>query len=142
MGSRVRRPEMLVLPLSQSDTITVKKYLTAGEFRELVRASTRTVKIAGGEVTPGELAMELDPTAAALAMVVAYLLDWTFADADGRPIVIRDQPVAVVKSALDLIDADAYMEVQTAIQTHDRIMRETIAEEKKILNGWTSPAPI
>jgi hypothetical protein len=72
-------------------------------------------------------------------MVQAYLLDWSFTDADGRPIVIAEQPPAIVKAALDTIDSDAYMEVQKAIQQHQKARAEAIAEEKKTPAGLTSP---
>jgi hypothetical protein len=143
MGSRIRRPEIEVIPISGGDTLTVKKYLTAAEFRELVRASTKPVRINTGAATPsGDIALEIDPTESGLATVLAYLLDWTFADFDGRPIVIRDQTPAVVRAALDAIDADSYMEVQRAIQTHDKTMRAHIAAEKKMMNGANTPEPI
>lgn len=139
MGSRVQRPEIEIIPLSQGDAITVKKYLTAGEFRAIVKASTKPVRMTPGE--SGAVEMEIDPTESGLALVLAYLLDWTFTDADGRPIVIRDQPGAVVRSALDLIDRDSYLEVQTAVQTHEAAMRAAIAEEKKLQNSAIDCAP-
>ena len=145
MGSRVRRPDVETLTISQGDTLTVKKYLTAGEFRELLRTSTRPVKYTDAQAAAAkgaDLAIEIDPTESGLAIVLAYLLDWTFTDADGRPLVIRDQPSAVVRAALDAIDAESYMEVQRAIQTHDRIMKATIAQEKKPQNSATDSAPI
>jgi hypothetical protein len=139
MGSRVRRPETDIIPISGGDTLTVKKYLTAAEFRQLLRASTRPVKLdTNGS---GDLAMELDPTESGVATVLAYLLDWTFTDYNGIPLVIRDQPAAVVRAALDAIDADSYMEVQRAIQAHDKTMRAHLAAEKKMISGANTPAP-
>jgi hypothetical protein len=139
MGSRVRRPEIDTLHISGGDTLTVKKYLTAAEFRILLRASTRPVKLdAGGS---GDIAMELDPTESGVATVLAYLLDWTFTDYNGIPLVIRDQPASVVRAALDAIDADSYMEVQRAIQAHDKTMRAHMAAEKKMMSGANTPAP-
>lgn len=140
MGSRVRKPDIDVLQISAGDTLTVKRYLTAGEFRGLIRASTRPVKI-GSDTVATEMALEIDPTESGLATILAYLLDWTFTDADGKPLVIRDQPDRVVRAALDAIDADSYMEVQRAIQAHDQSMRAYIAAEKKMLSGANTPAP-
>jgi hypothetical protein len=143
MGSRVRRPETQVIPISGGDTLTVKKFLTAGEFRELIRASTKPVRIDAAMVASGkDLSFELDPTESPLAIVMAYLLDWTFTDFDGRPVVIRDQSPAVVRAALDAIDADSYMEVQQAIQEHDKTVRAFVALEKKMKSGETMPEPI
>jgi len=142
MGSRVRRPDLDSLPLSGGDTLTVKRYLTAGEFRTLIRSATKPVRIdAGAVVTGQDFALEIDPTESGVATVVAYLVDWTFTDFDGRPLVIRDQPTAVVRAALDAIDADSYMEVQRAIQAHDTTVRAFVAAEKKTTNGATAPGP-
>lgn len=124
--------------------LTVKKYLTAGEFRELVKSTTKPVRISQAQATAAlgkDLPLEIDPTEGALAMVVAYLLDWTFTDFDGRPLVIRDQPPAVVRAALDAIDAESYLEVQRAIQEHDKTIRAYVAAEKKMMSGPTTPAP-
>lgn len=133
MGSRVRRPDTDVLEISGGDTLTVKRFLTAAEFRELVKASTKPVRIGAGAAA--DVALEIDPTESGLAIVLAYLLDWTFTDFDGRPLVIRDQPRAVVRAALDLIDAESYMEVQRAIQAHDTAVRAYADAEKKMSPG-------
>lgn len=135
MSIRVRRPATERLELSQGDYLIVKQDLTAGEYRELLRASTKPVILAAGD-TP---AFEIDPMAAGLAMVLAYLLDWSFADADGRPLVIADQPPAVVRAALDHIDSDAYMEVQRAIQAHQAAREAALADEKKTAPGASRP---
>jgi hypothetical protein len=89
----------------------------------------------------GDLSFEVDPTESALAIVLAYLLDWTFTDFDGRPILIRDQPPAVVRAALDAIDAASYMDVQRTIQAHDSAMRAYVALEKKTMSGSPRPEP-
>ena len=137
-SSRVRRPETEIIPISQGDTITVKKFLTAGEFRELIRAATKPVRLDASSGTFGkDLSFEIDPTESGVATVLAYLLDWTFTDFDGRPLVIRHQPQSVVRSMLDLIDSDSYMEVQRAIQEHDKSMRAFAESEKKMTSGET-----
>lgn len=139
-SSRVRRPETEIIPISQGDTITVKKFLTAGEFRELIRAATKPVRLDASSGTFGkDLSFEIDPTESGVATVLAYLLDWTFTDFDGRPLVIRHQPQSVVRSMLDLIDSDSYMEVQRAIQEHDKSMRAFAESEKKMTSGETRP---
>jgi len=140
MGSRVRRPDTDTIAISGGDTLTVKRFLTAAEFRELVRASTKPVRLGAG--TPaGDIAMEVDPTESGLQTVLAYLVDWTFTDFDGRPLVIRDQPRAVVRAMLDVIDAESYMEVQRAIQAHDSSMRAFVESEKKMTGGARAPEP-
>jgi hypothetical protein len=106
MSIRMRRPETDRLDLTQGDHLVVKRDLTAGEFRDYLRASTK----------PG--AWELDPLAAGMALVLAYLLDWSFQDADGKPLVITDQPPETVRAVLDHLDHESYMEVQRAVQAH------------------------
>ena len=136
MSIRVRRAATDRLPLSGGDVLTVKRYLTAGEYRELLRASSKPVTVSQAAAPP---ALELDPIAAGEALVLAYLLDWTFQDADGRPLVIADQPPAVVAAALKAIDQDAYMEVQRAIQQHEADTRAALeAEKKTVRNGAIS----
>lgn len=144
MGSRVRRPELEVLPLSGGDTITVKRFLNAGEFRTLIRTATQPIRmdptaLNGHALNGHDIAIQLDPIEVGAAMILAYLIDWTFTDFDGRPLAIRDQPSGVVRAALDAIDADAYLEVQQAIQAHDRTVRAFMAAEKKTTSGATSP---
>ena len=132
MSNRMRRPATDRLELSEGDYLVVKQDLTAGEYRDLMRASTKPVTVTAAGTPPQ---MELDPIAAGVAMVQAYLLDWSFTDADGRKILIADQPAAVVKAALDHIDSDAYMEVQRAIQDHQAARAALLAEEKKTRRG-------
>ena len=136
MSIRVRRPATDRLELTDGDYLIVKQDLNAGEYRDLMRASAKPVTITGTGAAPS---FEIDPVAAGLAMVVAYLLDWSFTDADGRKIPIADQPAAVVKAALDHIDSDAYMEVQKAIQDHQSARAAALAEEKKTRRGALAP---
>jgi hypothetical protein len=139
MSIRVRRPTTDRLELTDGDFLIVKRDLTAGEYRDLMRAAARPVTVtatSGVQVAPQ---IELDPIAAGLATVLAYLLDWSFTDADGRPLVIADQPTAIVKAALDHIDSDAYMEVQKAVLAHQAARGADVAEEKKTRSR--SPAP-
>ena len=135
MGIRMRRPATERLPLTDGDFLIVKQDLTAGEYRELMRASAKPVTITG----TGATSFELDPVAAGVAMVQAYLLDWSFTDPDGRTIAIANQPPAVVKAALDAIDSDAYLEVQSAIQAHQGARAAALAEEKKTRSGVLAP---
>jgi hypothetical protein len=124
------------LELSGGDYLIVKQDLTAGEYRDLMRAATRPITVAA-TASPSAAAptMELDPIAAGMATVLAYLLDWSFQDADGEKLVILDQPPAMVRAALDNIESDAYMEVQRAIQAHQERRAAVLADEKKTRNG-------
>ena len=123
MSIRMRRPATTRLELTGGDFLIVKQDLTAGEYREFLRASSRS---AAGH-------LELDPFANGVALVLAYLLDWSFQDADGRPLVIADQSPEVVRSVLDHLDHDAYMDVQRAIQSHQTARAEALEAEKKMV---------
>lgn len=138
MGIRVRRPATTRLELTEGDYLLVKQDLTAGEFRDLMRASARQVMTPGPNGTM-VATMEVDPVAGGLALVMAYLLDWSFADEEGRRLRIADQPAAVVRAALDNIDSEAYMEVQAAILAHQTARAAVLAEEKKTRSGWITP---
>lgn len=142
MSIRARRATTDRLELSEGDYLIVKQDLTAGEYRDLMRASVRPVMVTAANDDTNKVPapmIELDPVAAGLALVLAYLLDWSFTDADGRPIVIADQPATVVRAALDNIDPQAYMEVQRAIQTHQATRAAILAEEKKTRSGALAP---
>ena len=132
MSIRMRRAETDRLALSGGDSILVKRYLTAGEYRDMVKSSHKPVTIPLGATLQTVPRVEFDSDASGQAQVLAYLLDWTFQDADGRPIVIADQPAAVVAAALRAIDADAYMEVQNAIQRHADAIDTALKAEKKM----------
>ena len=134
MSIRMRRQATDRLPLSRGDSLLVKRFLTAGETRDMLRAAMKPIP-----VTPGAATIELDPIAASEALVLAYLLDWTFADADGRPLVIADQPPAAVRAVLAAIDGDAYLEVQRAIQDHQAATAAALAAEKKTASGAATP---
>lgn len=120
MSRRMRRPETARLELSQGDWVLVKKHLTAGETRGMFAGMMR----ADGE--------SIERTKVGLSKILAYLLDWSFEDFDGKPIVIRDQPENVVTSALNGIESDAYSEVLRAIEAHEEAMEQEREAEKNV----------
>jgi len=128
---------MVRLPLSRGDWIAVKAALNAGEHDALfdkcmVRDDT------GAPVLGADNKPRLDPTRSARAMLFAYLLDWSFADDDGHVVEIKQQPAAIVESAVDALDFDSRVEILTAITEHDARIRAARAEEKKRLAGSTA----
>jgi hypothetical protein len=118
MSRRMRRPETVRLELPQGDWLLVKKHLTAGELRGVFAGMMR----ADGEA--------IDRVKVGLSKIVGYLLDWSFEDFDGKPIVIRDQPENVVVSALNGIDTDAYRDVLAAIEAHEEATTAEREQEK------------
>lgn len=123
MSARTRRPDTAILPLSRGDTLTVKRHLTAGETRRIFARMYRTGT------------NDIDPLQVGFSRVLGYLLDWTFTDSEGQPIVIRHQPEEIVGSALDALDPESYQEVLRAIEAHDDAMAKARADEKNAIRG-------
>lgn len=120
MASRMRRPETAKIDLSLGDWLLVKKHLTAGEKRQLF--SLMLKQGANGD--------QLDSAKVGLAKILVYLLDWSITDADDKPVVIRDQPVSAMESALDALDPESFTEILRAIEQHDDAMEKARAAEK------------
>lgn len=106
-----------------------------------MRNATKPIRL-NAESPAREMEFEIDGDASGLALILAYLLDWTFTDFDDRPLVIAEQPRETVRAILDSLDADSYMEVQRAVQEHDSTMRAFVAAEKKMISGASTPDPI
>jgi hypothetical protein len=129
--SRFVRPASRVLPLTGNDTIVVKDNLNAGEYRRMLASMARD-----------DGSAKTDPLKYPVALITAYLLDWSLVDDDGRPFVIRDQPADVVAAAVDAIDHESQVEIRIAIETHIAAMDARRAEEKKSLAGASTSPPI
>lgn len=117
--SRLVAPGTARLPLSRGDYLIVKHRLNAGETLDLFERAAPELDV----TNPGALA-HLSPTKTGLAIVTAYLLDWSFADLDGAVIPIRGLSTLDKESALRLIDFDSLIEVMNAVAAHDAAMRE------------------
>jgi len=126
MGCRIVVPDVVVLPLSDGDSLTVKARLNSGEHREMIR---------GGVSYGPDGDRTFDPLRGALAKILAYLVDWTFRGPDGRVVLIRDQGAAVVTEALAMIDPDSYTEVLRAIEAHETAQEADRAAKKKTPDG-------
>lgn len=122
--ARILRPETARVPLSDGDWLIVKKRLTAGETREMYR---------GGITSTGRIDHLNMPYSRALA----YLVDWSVTDPDGKPVIIRDKSRDEVASALDALDPDFYGEIMRAIEAHEDAMRDERDREKKAASGQT-----
>ena len=110
MGSRFVRPETTILSLSNGDTLTVKRELTAGDTRARNKRSSFIDE--AGEV-------KLDRWLHGVATITAYLLDWSFTDDHGRPVPIRGLDAVSLEAVLDGLDTDSYVEILRAIETHE-----------------------
>lgn len=81
-----------------------------------------------------------DPLKVGPALVVAYLLDWSLTDNDGRILSVRQQPPDVVASALHHLPYDEGQAVVDAIRAHDAALT-TAREEKKLRTGAPVSSP-
>lgn len=123
MRSRMRRPETVRIDISDGDYLIVKKHLTAGEqrgmFARMIRDERDTV----------------NPLKVGMSQILAYLLDWSLIDLDGKPVKIADQPESAVQAALDAIDVESFDEILTAIKQHEAAMKAEREKEKKQRDG-------
>jgi hypothetical protein len=120
MTRRVRfvTPEKVRLPLTHDDWIDVKQRLTIGEAREATSSFVGTYRTDGSR-TPN---MDI----LGMGLVLAYLIEWSFRDAE-------DRPVGVSLDTLKQLDIDSYREIEDAINAHvAAVEREDEAREKKV----------
>lgn len=130
--SRFVRPDVVTLPLSEGDTITVKKRLTHGETREMTARMSREA-LPDGSISNQSMWM---------SKTLAYLLDWTLKDDSGKVFAIRGEPLDVAVAALDALDEDDFTEIRLAIEQHERQVRAEREQEKKLRAGAKVDSPI
>lgn len=135
MPFRFVRPTARRLELENDRWLLVRDRLTAGDQREMFKryyVSDPRCQTCGGE------RRRVDEFESAVATVLAYLIDWNAVDVDGVAIDIRDQPVDVVRSALDHLDPEDYTAIKIAVEEHVEAMARERAEEKKRQSGATT----
>lgn len=111
VASRLVSPGTTRLSISQGDWLLVKQRLNAGETMDLFeRAGDPT-----GAQPMGHVGM---------AIVTAYLLDWSVTDLEGAVIPIRGVSAAEKDAALRLLDFDSLIEIMNAITAHDTAIRQ------------------
>jgi hypothetical protein len=134
MSRRTRKPETVKIDISQGDWILVKKHLTAGEQRQIFAGMMREQ---GGSA--------IDPLKVGVSKLAGYLLDWSFTDADDKPMVIRDQPIEAIASNLNMLDPEDFGELVRAVDSHEEAMQKVRELEKKVdgpnASGPTSISP-
>ncbi len=129
--SRFVRPDTATLTLKDGDTLTVKRRLNSGEQR----AMFARLYLAGPDgFTQNPASM------GGIATVEAYLLDWSLRDEHDHAVVIRDQPLDVVRVALDALDPEDFAEIRDAVNAHiERMDAERTAEKNAQDGGIKSP---
>lgn len=123
MASRVVRPETKTLQISGGDWLLVKKRLNSGEQRESYARMS----------LPGTL--RVNPMATGIALIVAYLLDWSLTDEDGQTLVIRGVNADALTAHVNRIDYESFVEIKEAIEQHEQAMAVERAVEKNALAG-------
>ncbi len=107
------------LSLSEDDWIVIRRELTVGQQRDLVRA----MRTKDGEI---------DQTAYPLARALAYLVAWSFVDERGTV-------APITAGALEFLDTATFAEITAAINAHD----DALTQEKKAMTSTaTAAAPI
>ena len=121
---RFVRPNTITLPLSEGDWILVKERLNAGEQRALVERSWHDTPDTAGT-------FHVNPTRAGLALITAYLIDWSLTDEAGKPVTIRGCSPAELDRILDNLEPPDYTEIRNAINAHSERVYQAREDEKK-----------
>jgi hypothetical protein len=125
--SRVVRPETKRLEISRGDWLLVKRRLNTGERRRYFAAIYQHENAAGR--------MTVDPLQTGVALVVAYLLDWSLVDEAGQIIPIRDTDDETKLAAIDAIDYDSFIEIKRAVEAHEEAQDRAATAKKTIPDG-------
>jgi hypothetical protein len=108
---RVASAEIVRLPLSDGDFLTVKKELNAGEGLDL----------------------EAEPLPRTLAVILAYVVGWSFVGPGGAPIPYSPmQSFDERRDTLRSLDTATMDEIVEALAPHVRANRRAIEEKKTI----------
>jgi hypothetical protein len=123
--SRFVRPDTVTLPLSDGDTITIRKELNNGETR----------KLAEHGAIPGTSPPRMDPMRVGPALIAAYLLDWTLTDASGSRVEVLGLSREELLDTVDQLRTSDVTEIIAAISAHVSTHNAVAAEEKKLPSG-------
>lgn len=129
---RVVVPEVVRLPLSDGDWVDVKKRLTYGERNRMKAALVSEIR-GDGRVTPDLQMIDL-------ALVLAYLVDWSLVDFKGKQIPIDTDTKK--RAAVEALDEDTVKEIIAAIEAHGQEMDAARSAEKNALAGETASSGI
>lgn len=120
MPSYIVPPLSKRLPLPCGEWLDVKLRLNHGEYQD-VQERCYLVKDDGS--------LQRVPFKWTEAMMIAYLVDWSFVGLDDQPIAIRGRPADEIASALRGFEQDIYHEIRDAIDAH--VAEQDAAREAK-----------
>jgi hypothetical protein len=132
MGSWFVRPEVVRVPLSDGEWVTLKKRLTAGESRDAF------ARMCHSGIEP----LTVNPLQIGLAQMLAYLVEWSLTDDDGQPVSLLQQPVDVVERYLLLLEPERFDEIRVAVLRHEAEQVAARAEQKKTRDTATASPSI
>lgn len=134
-------PDTVTLPLSDGDSVTVKKRLNHGEqhdcFTHMYRAGVN------GKT-------EVDTLKVGDATIAAYLVDWTLVDRRGAVIPIPEsrsdsegatRRYAEIVAILRNLEPETWNEIRDAIRAHDMAVDTAKAALKKTPAGEINAPP-
>lgn len=130
--SRVVVPGTTRLPLSHGDWVLVKRKLNAGETLDLFERAAP-----GIDLTRGPAALrDLSPMRTGLALLGAYLVDWSLVDPQGAPLSLSSTTTTAEREAMvRSLDFESLTELITVVTDHDARTRQ----EKKRHSGSSAP---
>lgn len=103
-------PDVAHIELKDGEWIDVKQELTVGEEKRYRSAGLKNVK-----QQDGQMSIEVDWVALALARVGAYLVDWSAKRSVGEG---KSVSVPVSAESINALDQDTFDEIDAAIQAH------------------------
>jgi len=106
-------PETVRLSLREGDWLEVKKYLNHGEQKALEGAGLVAVKPSSD--SSDRAAFELDFRRLGMATLNAYIVDWSFVDASGKPTKPTPENIAA-------LDSETAKELDEALAAHRKQM--------------------
>lgn len=115
--SRFVKPQADTIPISDGDTLTVRRRLNTGEERE---------RLIRGRGPNGRI----DPFLFKRSTVISYLLDWSLAFPIADPKTGDTKSFEEIAAAIDALDPDDYVEISNAIEAHaDKVQAAMDAEK-------------
>ena len=108
--SRFASGAAVKLPLSEGDWVLVRAELTYGQQRRLAGAGLTGVPDALAAQGQGER-LGIDLAAYDLERLCTWVMDWSFRDADGSPVVVS-------REAIESLHPDTAAEINAALDAH------------------------
>jgi hypothetical protein len=120
--NRFVRPDETTLTLTHGDTITIRRELTHGE---------RIAALQRSYVKDPDGTWRRDPLLSGMAVVTAYLLDWTFKGEHDVRMPIKGLSLPALTDVLNALQSSAWVEIKDAIEAHEaQVARENALPEE------------